>query len=321
MMAGGRRGHARVWALCTLVLALAAGAPANAAHDQAMQPAAEAHTLAGEPLYPTPLSAEASARLHADLAAARAAFDADPDEMNTIWLGRRLAYLQRYREAIEVFSDGLARHPASYRLYRHRGHRHISMRDFDAAIADLERANELMPKGITETEPDGMPNPQGVPLSNTQFNVLYHLALAHYLNGDFAAALPIWRECLEYSDNADLQVATTDWLYMTLRRDGQHEAAARLLASVPADFEVIEDEGYRQRLRLYRGEASVDELFTSDADDAGLTLVTQGYGIANWYFYNGDHARAAEIWQQIRETGVWAAFGYIAAEADAYRMR
>ncbi len=302
-------------------LALSAGAPASAGHHEAAQPEPAAYTLAGEPLYATPLGAEASARLHADLAAAQAAFDADPDEMNTIWLGRRLAYLQRYREASAVFTAGLARFPASYRLYRHRGHRHISLRDFDAAISDLSRAYALMPKGVTETEPDGMPNPQGVALSNTQFNVLYHLALAHYLNGDFHAAVTIWRECLEYSDNADLQVATTDWLYMTLRRAGQHDAAASVLESIPGDLEVIEDEGYRQRLRMYRGEVSADELFTTDADDAGLTLVTQGYGVANWYFYNGDPDRAAEIWQQLRDTGVWAAFGFIAAEADAYRVR
>lgn len=126
--------------------------------------------------------------LEADLAAAQAAFDANPDEMNTIWLGRRLAYLQRFDEAVAVFSQGLQRFPESYRLLRHRGHRHITLRDFDAAIADFERAYALMPRGVTETEPDGMPNPHGIPLSNTQFNILYHHALARYLKGEFAEA-------------------------------------------------------------------------------------------------------------------------------------
>ena len=293
--------------------------PAIRATDSSAEPAAR--TLAGAPLRPAELAPEARARLEANLAAARADFEAQPSEMATIWLGRRLAYLQRYREAIDVFSDGLARFPDSYRLYRHRGHRYISVREFDAAIADLQRARELMPKDVVETEPDGIPNALGIPLSNTQFNVLYHLALAHYLHGNFAAAEAVWRACLRYSVNHDLLVATTDWLYMTLRRMDRREAADAVLAALPAELEVIENDGYLQRLRLYRGEIDVAELFTTDAEDRALTLATQGYGVANWYLYNGEAERAAEIRAQIRATGSWAAFGYIAAEADEYRLR
>ncbi len=258
--------------------------------------------------------------LEADLAAAQAAFDTNPDEMNTIWLGRRLAYLQRFDEAVAVFSEGLQRFPESYRLLRHRGHRHITLRHFDAAIADFERAYALMPRGVTETEPDGMPNPQGIPLSNTQFNILYHHALSHYLKGEFAQAERLWRECLDYADNADLQVATRDWLYMTLRRLDQPDAAAEVIAAIPPDIEVIEDEAYLQRLRLYRGELMPEDLLAEGIDDS-LLLVTQGYGVGNWYLYEGEPERAAEIFQRVLDTGAPAAFAYIAAEADLQRLR
>ena len=177
-----------------------------------------------------------------------------------------------------------------------------------------------MPKHVTETEPDGAPNALGIPLSNTQFNVLYHYALAHYLKGEWAAAEPLWRECLEYADNPDLQVATRDWLYMTLRRRGQTEAAAEVIAAIPPDIEVIEDQAYLQRLRLYRGELSPEPLLGDGIDDS-LLLVTQGYGVANWYLYEGQPERAAEIRRRILGTGAWAAFGYIAAEADSHRMK
>ncbi len=304
-----------LWAVAATPLATALPPEEPAELKSASAPVPAAHSLDGSPLHPAVLSEEESRRLHADLAAAQDAFDVDPSEVNTIWLGRRLAYLQRYREAVDVFSKGLERFPQSYRLYRHRGHRHITLRNFDAAIADFERAYELMPKGSIETEPDGMPNARGIPLSNTQFNVLYHHALAHYLRGEWVAAERLWRESLDYADNPDLQVAARDWLYMTLRRQGEKAAAAEVIAAIPPDIEVIEDEAYLQRLRLYRGEISPEALLT-DGIGESLLLVTQGYGVANWYLYEGQPERAAGIRRRILGTGAWAAFGYIAAEAD-----
>ena len=302
------------------LLALLLAGPGAAAAAPAEEAIPAARSLAGKPLYRTPRSEAARTRLEGNLAEARAAFDAEPDEDATIWLGRRLAYLQRYDEAIAVYSEGLERFPESYRLHRHRGHRYISTRRLERAVEDLERAYALMPKDVTELEPDGIPNAIGRPLSNTQFNVLYHLALAHYLRGAFAEAEAVWRECLDYSPNPDLLVATTDWLYMTLRRQGKDAEAAAVLEPITPELEVVENDAYLKRLRVYRGELSVDALFETDADDRALALATQGYGVANWYLYNGDAERAAALRQEIFDTGAWAAFGYIAAEADEVRL-
>jgi len=58
---------------------------------------------------------------------------------HTIWYGRRLAYLGFYKEAIDIYTKGINRFPANARFYRHRGHRYITMRCFDKAIADLKK--------------------------------------------------------------------------------------------------------------------------------------------------------------------------------------
>ena len=178
-----------------------------------------------------------------------------------------------------------------------------------------------MPKNETQTEPDGIPNARGMPLSNTQFNVLYHLALAHYLKGDYAAAAGVWEECLDYSPNTDLLVATTDWLWMTLMRLDRTEQAAALLEAITPELEVIENDAYLKRLRMYRGELAPEDLLETSADDRALALATQGYGVANWYLLNGEPGKAAAMWEEIRATGSWAAFGFIAAEVDAARAR
>jgi tetratricopeptide (TPR) repeat protein len=300
----------------------AAGAAGAAGADGDDTPAL-ATALDGTPLRAPARSPEATARLAGDLAAARAAFEDSADENSIIWLGRRLAYLNRYDEAIAVYSDGLETFPDSYRLLRHRGHRFVSTRRFDDAIADFERAYALMPRGVTETEPDGIPNRLDRALSNTQFNILYHWGLAHYLKGEFARAAEIYRECLEeYSPNDDLRVAATDWLWMALRRTGGETAeaeAAALLGTVGPDLEIIENDSYLKRLRFYRGDVGLDALLRTDADDTALALATQGYGVANWYFVNGRWREARAMLERVLATGNWPAFGYIAAEADRHR--
>ncbi|GHE52769.1 MULTISPECIES: tetratricopeptide repeat protein [Roseivirga] len=281
----------------------------------------QALSLLGDSLKIPERSVEAEARLMANLDEAKANYLANPTEMNTIWLGRRYAYLSDYRKAIEVFSEGIEAFPSSYKMYRHRGHRYVSLREFDKAISDFAKAYELMPKDTMETEPDGAPNALNIPLSNTQFNILYHYGLAHYLKGEFDKAEPIYKECMEYSDNPDLKVATMDWLYMTLRRQGKTEEANTLLNSLNSDWEIIENDSYMKRLLMYKGELKTEELFKTDNADVALSLATQGYGVANWYLYEGDTATAKRIFKDVVNGTSWAAFGYIAAEADLSRLQ
>jgi tetratricopeptide (TPR) repeat protein len=286
-------------------------------HDAARRP--EAVSLLGEPLYPPELAPATLARLEADLAVARAAYDRDPVDADAIiWLGRRLAYPGRYREAIAMFTRGIGLHPGDARFYRHRGHRWITVREFERAIADLERAAELVAGRPDEVEPDGMPNPAGIPTSTLQSNIWYHLALAHYLRHDFERALPAWRRALEVSTNDDMYVATADWLYMTLRRLGRDTEAAAVLEPIHADMRILENHAYHLRLLMYRGELDPDSLLAVETDDP-VQLATFGYGVGNWYLYSGDTARAHHVFRRILAAPNWAAFGYIAAEAELYR--
>jgi hypothetical protein len=106
--------HARAGLLAVAALALACGG-SNATSDAAgseetARPAgAEATSLLGKPLFPAEIQPETRARLEQNLAAAQAAYDHTPDNADSIiWLGRRLAYLGRFREAINVFTRGIA---------------------------------------------------------------------------------------------------------------------------------------------------------------------------------------------------------------------
>lgn len=288
--------------------------------EQAAAEAAEVYSLLGLEYYaPT----ESNPKADSNLAVARKNFEADPSEENYIWLGRRLAYLVKYNQAIEVFTQGLEQYPNSYKLYRHRGHRYLSQRKFDAAIADFTKAIELMPATPLEIEPDGIPNKINKPLSSTQFNVWYHLGLAHYLKGEFDKAEEAYLKCMETSDNDDLITATVDWLYMTYRRQGKTEAANLLLEKITPNMTIVENDSYFKRLNLYKGNLPVDSVLnvSSTATDADLAIATQGYGVGNWYLYNGDTTQAVSVFERVIGGRHFSAFGFIAAEADLARIR
>jgi tetratricopeptide (TPR) repeat protein len=284
--------------------------------------APEATSLLGKPLVPTPPSTEARAALEKNLAAARANYDADPASADAIiWLGRRLAYLGRYRDAIATFTEGMQKHPGDARMYRHRGHRYITTRQLDRAVEDLTRAAAIVRDRSDEVEPDGQPNARNIPTSTLNSNIYYHLGLAHYLKGSFEPALAAYRACLAFSKNPDMLSATTHWLYMTLRRLDRPGEARQALEPITASMEIIENASYHKLLMLYKGEEKADALMASLAG-GGLDAVTIGYGVANWHLYNGRADQANPIFRQIveRHASQWPAFGYIAAEAEVARL-
>ena len=280
----------------------------------------EAISLFGQPLYRMSLSPEQKANLDTNLAEAKANYEKDPaDEENIVWYGRRLAYLGRYKEAIEVYSQGLERYQDSYKLLRHRGHRYITVREFDKAIADLEKASTLIEGVSDEIEPDGAPNAAGKPRSTSHSNIWYHLGLAYYLNGEFEKALSSYRECLNFSKiNDDMLVATADWLSMTLLRLGKESEARTILGLINTDMDILENSAYHRRLLMYKGLVEPTELL-DPANLDEMNLITQGYGVANWYYVSGEEEKAKNLLEKFLESSYWPAFGYIAAEADLRR--
>ncbi len=282
----------------------------------------EAKGVDGRSFFAPDLSAEAKKRLEDNLATATADFVKNPDSAdNIIWVGRRLSYLSRYQEALSVFSRGVSKFPNDARLLRHHAHRYVTTRQFDKAIVDFDKAAKLMAGKPDEGEPDGAPGRRPSPSATLKFNIYYHLGLAHYLKGDFARALVAYRECMKYStSNDDSLVATSDWLYMTLRRLGQKAEALKVLEPIKEGMNVLDNAAYYQRLLMYKGLRKPEEVLGSDEQDP-LQIATQGYGVGNFYLVNGDTERAKAIFKRVVAGSQWAAFGFIAAEADLARMK
>ena len=308
----------------TLVSCALVAACASASRTASPSPARfQAISLTGDTLRTLPISAATRARYERQLAEAKASYDHTPTNPDSIiWYGRRLGYLGQMREAIEVYSRGIALYPDNPWLYRHRGHRYISVRELDKAIADFERASKLVEGKPDEVEPDGQPNAQNTPIGTLHSNIDYHLALAYYLKGDFERALPIYRKEMNEARNDDRRVSTAHWLYMSLRWLGRDAEAAKVLEPVRRDMDVIENDTYHRLLLLYKGELPADSVLqVGPTGEMSVTDATGAYGIGNWHLYNGRRDEAERVFRRILAGGQWGAFGYIAAEAELARAR
>ena len=243
-----------------------------------------------------------------------------------IWYGRRAAYLGEYMKAIEIFTNGITLHPGEARLYRHRGHRYITIRCFDKAIADFKMAGQLTKGKSDEVEPDGMPNAKNIPTSTLQSNTWYHLGLAYFIKGEYKKALKAYRKCLKVSTNDDMYVATFNWNYLTLLKMGKDKEAKELYHSVNPNAVLIENFDY---WKLFNGlylnkpnETVIDSVATVLTNGASsLGVATINFGIGYYCLIKGYQEKAKKYFNNAIATNQWSSFGFIAAEAELARMK
>lgn len=249
-------------------------------------------------------------------------FKKTPDNLESIiWYGRSMAYNGLYFEAIKIFSVGLEKFPTSYELLRHRGERYITIRQFDLAVEDLERAAFYSRPAKNELEKDGFSGNHEKSLSNAKFNIYFYLGTSHYLKGDYDKAISSFKKCLTFADNKDLLVKITDWFYLTYRKLGNEKAAQTLLLAIDKKTRVKQNVDYLNRLLVYRGNYKADRVLTyAENDDKSLTPIL-AYGIGNFFLFGGKVEKATQVFELILLNKAWDTLEYIATEVDLKNMQ
>ena len=279
----------------------------------------QAVSLLGEDLFA--MDAPDSATVAA-MAAADTALRADPENVDLlIAAGRVRRNAWQYRQEMAFYTRAMELAPDDWRPWRFRGHRYLSIRDFEAGIRDLERARELAPR---------------------DWDVAYHLGLAYFLAGRFSEAadaylrclalageagevgaavdLPGSRSCSANADDPESLAAMTEWAVRALLRADREAEAEALFLALPADLEVGTNVAYHHNLLLYRGEKTEEELLDI-RPDGPYRLETVGFGIANLRLARGDSAGAEPLLRELASDPWWPGFGRIAAEVELARLQ
>src|SRR5512143_1575682 len=152
------------------------------------------------------------------IAHAESALALDPRNVDLIiQLGVAQSGARQYREAIKTFTRGLALAPDNALLYRWRGHRYLSVREFGHAMEDLTH---------------------GLSLDSTLYGILYHLGIVRYARGDFERAADAFARAQPRAPDAGELAGATDWLWMSLARAGRPVEANAMLARHPDSLPV-----------------------------------------------------------------------------------
>ncbi|MEM7518139.1 MAG: tetratricopeptide repeat protein [Planctomycetota bacterium] len=284
-------------------------------------------SLLGEALPPTRMARSQAEEFERALSEAQSDLEESPDSLDAwIWVGRRLGYLGRMREAIAHFTQALERFPNEPRLLRHRGHRYLSVRDLDRALLDLSTAAEKLEGKEDRVEQDGLPNAAGEPRSTLKGNVWYHLGLTHFVRGEHSRAYSAFSEALTLATNDDARVSSMYWATLSLMRLELYPDMAAVLAGLPAEPDVIENQDYLTLVRLFRQEIPPEEVLQG----SGLQFATLGFGVAQYHlgrtaieFERATQAETVDpndIYLRILDESPWAAFGHLAAEAELSRL-
>jgi len=309
--------------LCSVVGA-ACAAPRSALSDvspEAVPADAETLSFLGEPLRRLPLAPEVRTRRE-ELISNRKKICEDCPEVALTFIawGRALGTAHRYREAVDVFTQGLARHSEDVKLLRFRGHRWITLRRPNQALADLTRAAELAQNQRDEPEEDAEPQPGKAPTATIHHNIYYHLGLARYLRGEFEEAARAFKESLRLARTNEALSGSSYWTANALLRAGRMDEAMAIVKPVDAKWKLTEGQGYRDLCLVYRGDLKPEELLSRTPRSAdSYDFPTVGNGIAAYYLATGRESDALALWRECAAHPFWPAFGRIVAEAELAR--
>lgn len=237
----------------------------------------------------------------------RADLDADPsygevaDEANA-WFdyAKQLGDKKDMRGAINALSRAIALDPFCGIYYRWRGHRHLNCGDIEDACADFTMASRLIPDN---------------------WDVWYHLALCCVVLGRREYALYAHKRCWDISrdePNDSTRIAVVNWCWINLSLMGRTQEADALLEEyINADLDAGVDISYLRMCLAYKGNYPLEKLLEPQVEDDEpiLCVMTQAFGLANYYLIKGDEGKYHQTINYIVTEGkpVWNCFGYACA--------
>ncbi len=296
----------KLYYLLIPVFVVACSNPKEKITEQVSDPLIEATSFSGKPLkrkYASPGAIQKS-----DSALTILLAKSNLTEEDYIEAGRLHNNVNRFREAIEVYSRGLEKYPNSFRLLRHRGHRYLSTRQPDKAIIDLRKGDELIGDDTSILEY----NASGYATGSVKYWIWYHIGLYHQWKGEYQEAMNAFQNCLGMAIDSKNQVGSRSWLFEIYHKLGQTKQANAIVAQITPSYQVDPEYSYFKKILLYKGYVGPEELLEIQVPPSEWTgtHIARAYGVAFWYSINEREEEALKIYHQILEAPHWNTWAY-----------
>ena len=256
--------------------------------------------------------------LNDDYENARKDYEATPDDPEKLlWFARKTEILGNFMESTGLYSVGIKKWPENPQFYRFRGHRFALLRRLNLAIADFNKAAELIEgkEDIPEVYASG-PNPDKLGISSFNWNVYYHQGFTYIAAGMFKEAEEAYWKCFDNIDVVESTVSTTHWIIMALQRQGKKEKVQELLDKIELDMSLVEVGAYYDTLKMYKGVYTPDELLDMYRAKGGVSFMVPAQAIANMYMSEGRKDEAVKLYKELHKMGSWTGGVHLIAEAE-----
>jgi hypothetical protein len=148
--------------------------------------------------------------------------------------------------------------------------------------------------------------------------------MAHYFLREFGPAAQQFQRALDLAKSSDSIIDCSNWLYVSLRRDGQTDAAERVLKRITPRMRNHAPHlyFYLRLLRFYQGVLTEEQVSVSKPSnpndvESELSFDTVTYGVGNWHLYTDtDPAKALDLFRRVVTGNAWNAWGFIGSELE-----
>lgn len=205
-----------------------------------------------------------------------------------------------YDIAINDYSKLLICEPFNSMLYRNRGHRYLSISEFDKAVADLIMSTRLFPD---------------------YWKNWNYIGMIYYFKGEYEKSILYYnRAMLETGVDSPFYVAMVNWKYLALMKLGRNSEANDLINGFNAPKKTLDN--YRDLVYLYRGTLSVEEIEKKLKEDINeIYKSTYCFGLGMYYYFNGHKEKSVNLFKDfINSSDVWFALGYMGVQAELKRI-
>ncbi len=215
-------------------------------------------------------------------------------------LADALCWQLRFREAIDVLSRAIALEPERMEAYRRRGPKYLDTLQFEKALDDYRRCEQS----------------DGVSVMSR-----YRIGMAHYLMGEYAAAISAFSDALAIAPQSDdMYIAALYWLVLSQLRAGKPDEAQKTLQQQyrPGMY-VGHHTAYEKAMRAAADCAQTAHILTELGDEPDdLQFAMTAYGVCVLLESQNKREQAAALRKTLlARPCFWFSFSFLAAYTDA----